>query len=293
MIPTWVRMDVIAILAWLGRRLVELREDFLGQMEGVIGCRHTAVNRRLQQHFLDLIAGDTVVECGADVQPEFVRPVQRHHHRHRDQAAGVPRQARAGPYLAPGIARDQFLEFLVEGVAAGQRPIDMGVTEHRPTHLQSIRVPLALFHGPTPQRSRNASTSAVKRLAASTFEICAASSSMDFAPGMTSAMRLPSAGGVDASWAPVTISVGRSIRDRVAHWSMSRTAAHEATYPSAGLAMSMARIRRMVSAAASRNRGVNQTSISASAMPLTPPLLTASMRAFHRSAEPIRGAVVA
>src|SRR2546423_449450 len=148
-------------------------------MEGVIGCRHAAVNRRLQQHFLDLIAGDTVVECGADVQPEFV------------------------------------------------------------------------------------------------------------GPGMVSAMRLPSAGGVDASWAPVTISVGRSIRDRVAHWSMSRTAAHEATYPSAGLAMSMARIRRTVSAAASRNRGVNQTSMSASAMPLTPPLLTASMRAFHRSAEPI------
>src|SRR6266699_2800978 len=100
----------------------------------------------------------------------------------RGRAAGT---RRAGPYLAPGVTRDQLLEFLVKGVAAGQRPIDMSVTQHRATHLQSIRVPLALFHGPTPQRSRNASTSAVKRPAASTFEICAASSSTCFAPGIT------------------------------------------------------------------------------------------------------------
>ena len=66
---------------------------------------------------------------------------------------------------------------------------------------------------------------------------------------------------------------------------MSRTAAHDATYPSAGLALSMARIRCTVGAATSRNRGVNQISIIASAMPPTPLLFTASMRAFHLAEE--------
>ena len=37
---------------------------------------------------------------------------------------------------------------------------------------------------------------------------------------------------------------------------------------------------------------MNQISIIASAMPPTPLLFTASMRAFHRSAEPMRGAVL-
>src|ERR1022692_1882027 len=157
MIPTCVRMELTAASSGprLRRGLVELLENLFGHMKRAVGRRYAAIDGRLQQHFLDLVTRDTVVECGADMEPEFIGPIQGYHHRHRDQAARMPRQARPGPYLAPGVAGDQFLKFLVEGVAARHRPIDVRVAQHRTAHFHSLRISLALVHVAAPQRSRN------------------------------------------------------------------------------------------------------------------------------------------
>jgi hypothetical protein len=37
---------------------IELREDFFGGVKSGVGCGQAAVDRRLQQDFLDFIAGD-------------------------------------------------------------------------------------------------------------------------------------------------------------------------------------------------------------------------------------------
>src|SRR3954463_3395690 len=51
---------------------LQLQEYLLGQPEAVIGRRHAAVDCRLQQHLLDLLPGQPVVEGGLDVQLELV-----------------------------------------------------------------------------------------------------------------------------------------------------------------------------------------------------------------------------
>jgi hypothetical protein len=86
---------------------------------------NAAIDGRLQQDFLDLISRDAVVEGGANMQPEFVGSIQRHHHRHGDQAPRMSRQSGAGPDFAPRIARDQLLEVLVERIPFGERAIDV------------------------------------------------------------------------------------------------------------------------------------------------------------------------
>ncbi|MNT53439.1 hypothetical protein D3C72_1905260 [compost metagenome] len=80
----------------------------------MVGRRHAAVDRRLQQHFLDLVRGDAVVARRADVQLEFFVMAQRHHHYDGEQRAGVPWQPVAGPDRAPRGPRDEGLEFFGE-----------------------------------------------------------------------------------------------------------------------------------------------------------------------------------
>src|SRR5690606_33931955 len=63
-----------------------------------------------------------------------------------DQASGVPGQARAGPGVTPGVAGDELLELLVEGRAAGQRAVHMGVAQYRAAYLQAFFITLFLIH---------------------------------------------------------------------------------------------------------------------------------------------------
>jgi hypothetical protein len=48
-----------------------LGEHALGDSEGRVGGRHPAVDRSMQEHFLDLILGETVADGGPDVQRQL------------------------------------------------------------------------------------------------------------------------------------------------------------------------------------------------------------------------------
>ena len=50
-----------------------LRQHVLGDAERIHGRGHAAVDRRLQEHLLDLGRGDAVVERAAEVQPQLMR----------------------------------------------------------------------------------------------------------------------------------------------------------------------------------------------------------------------------
>ena len=79
-------------------------------MEGGVGRGHAAVDRALQQQFLNFVAGYFVVQSGADVHPEFIAAIEGDHHRERYEAARIPREAGPRPDFAPGVTRDEVLE---------------------------------------------------------------------------------------------------------------------------------------------------------------------------------------
>src|SRR3982074_3762023 len=62
-----------------------------------VGGRYAAVDRRLQQHFLDLVLRHTVVQGAAQVKHDLLLAVERDQHGHSDAAAGTPVEARTGP----------------------------------------------------------------------------------------------------------------------------------------------------------------------------------------------------
>ncbi|MNJ65342.1 hypothetical protein D3C77_613510 [compost metagenome] len=93
------------------------------------------------------------------MQLELFIAVHADQHGNGNQAAGMPRQARAGPDIAPGMAGDHLLELAVELGEIGQAAIDMGIAKHRATHLHTLFVALFLVHGillsgPAESRSR-------------------------------------------------------------------------------------------------------------------------------------------
>ena len=79
-----------------------LGENFVsGHVEGGIRGRHSAVDRGLQQHFFDFVAGDAVIDRRAHVHAKFIVAIERDHHRESDQAARLSRQGRAASRFLP------------------------------------------------------------------------------------------------------------------------------------------------------------------------------------------------
>jgi hypothetical protein len=52
-----------------------LLEDFLCDSEAIEGSRNSTIDCRLEKYFRYLFLGKTVVDCAANMQLEFVRPV--------------------------------------------------------------------------------------------------------------------------------------------------------------------------------------------------------------------------
>ena len=115
-------------------------------MKRRIRRRNPAVDRALHDHFLDLATADAIIGRGAQVKFQFAFAVHADQHSDGDQATGVPRQAWAGPDVAPGMAGDHLLEFRVELGQRGQAAIDVGITQYRAAHLHAFVVTLFLVH---------------------------------------------------------------------------------------------------------------------------------------------------
>src|ERR1700745_2197223 len=72
-------------------------EDFLCDVESCVGSGDAAVNRALQQQFLNFVASYFVIQGGSDVHPEFIAAIEGDHHREGYQAARISRETGTRP----------------------------------------------------------------------------------------------------------------------------------------------------------------------------------------------------
>src|SRR5690606_39749304 len=63
-----------------------------------------------------------------------------------DLAAGMAREAGAGPDVAPGVAGDHFLELFGEGRQGFQAAVHVGIAQYRAAYLHAGFVTLFLVH---------------------------------------------------------------------------------------------------------------------------------------------------
>src|SRR6516162_9952932 len=208
--------------------LASFSEHLFCNVKSGICRRNAAIDRRMQQEFLDLFAGYSIVGRSSQVKTEFIAAIQRHHHSHGDQAARSARQPRPGPYFSPSAAGDEVLERRVEFAFICLRAIHVGVAEHLAPYFYSGFVPFPVVHLYAPSRLENRSTTWLNSSLASRFERCAAFSSTYSARGMCSARYLASAKGMAGSCFPATMSVGTFTLARDARSSVSRTEAQHA-----------------------------------------------------------------
>src|SRR5581483_2875808 len=96
--------------------------------------------RALQQHFLDLVVGETVAARAADVQRELVELTARDERGDRDGAPRSPVEPRSRPDLAPRVAGDQLLELFGQLRRLRRRGVDVVVAEHLAAHAHAVVV---------------------------------------------------------------------------------------------------------------------------------------------------------
>src|SRR5262245_442839 len=90
--------------------LAELLDQLARFPEGVIADRHPAIDRLLQNDFLDVVGGEPALDQGrAHVHAEFFPSADRHHRADDEHAARALVEVRTGPDLAPGAAGDEVL----------------------------------------------------------------------------------------------------------------------------------------------------------------------------------------
>src|SRR6266404_9066511 len=173
-----------------------------GLLDRVVGGRHAAIDRLLQQYFLDIVGREAALGKGcADVKAELVPLSERDHSPDHQHTPGAMIEMRPGPDFAPGMARDQIDEIGVERILARDRFIDPGVAQHLAALSHTVVAAFSVIHGwPRIQCSvRKPITASVKACGCSTLEICAASRIVREALGIWLRMNSPAATGVAVS----------------------------------------------------------------------------------------------
>src|SRR5579875_1928465 len=181
----------------------------LGDGERGVGRGNTGVDRGVEQDLTDLLGGETVAQRTPHMHLDLVLPPERGQRGERDHRTVTAVQAVALPDVPPGRAGDEVLEGLGERARAGERAIDVLVTEHLAADPHPGGVALCVVHRAQSPRCR---CSAMRRLTASarsTLARCeAGSSSSNRARGIAAAIRSPCEAGIARSWAPAITSVG-------------------------------------------------------------------------------------
>jgi hypothetical protein len=91
----------------------------------------------VQQNFLDLVPGHSVVQRPPQVHRQLIIVTQGDQHPDRDAASRPAVETRPVPDLTPRIAREELLELLGERRSAGFRAVDMGVAQNFPPDPRS------------------------------------------------------------------------------------------------------------------------------------------------------------
>src|SRR5258708_39300292 len=89
-------------------------EDFFRAAEGGDRGRHAAVDRDLEEHLLDLVLREPVVEGAADVQLQLVLLAEGAQHAEIEDRARLARQAGTVPDVVPAVGIEQVGELAVE-----------------------------------------------------------------------------------------------------------------------------------------------------------------------------------
>src|SRR6266404_5504225 len=171
-------------------------------LDRVVGGRHAAIDRLLQQYFLDIVGREAALGKGcADVKAELVPLSERDHSPDHQHTPGAMIEMRPGPDFAPGMARDQIDEIGVERILARDRFIDPGVAQYLAALSHTVVAAFWVIHGwPRIQCCvRKPITASVKACGCSTLEICAASRIVREALGIWLRMNSPAATGVAVS----------------------------------------------------------------------------------------------
>src|SRR5690606_12486826 len=271
-----------------------LGDHTLGDGERRVRGGDSTIDRRLQEHLLDLVGRQPVAERGAHVHRQLVQVPAGDQGGQRDAAAGPAVQAGAVPDLVPRVAGDQVLEVGGEAVLAGLGAVDVRVPEDLSARLHPPRVPvrvgeIPLAHpSPFHVASRCAVIASVTGSGRSTLARCAASSTtVRRAPGMPAASRSAwPRGGVGPSRSPAITRVGAEISPSRPVTSNSASASQHAAYPSGSVARSIATY-----GSAPVNAGVNQRPAAPSATGPTPSGRTGAARSRQGPGSPNRGDV--
>ena len=121
-------------------------ENFLCDSEAIEGSGYPAIDCSLNKHFGYLFLGKTIVDCAANMQLEFMRPVQRRYHGEIQKTSGSAVDSRPSPYLSPAILRYEFLQRHCELVCIPDRSIYAVGTEYFPSKLESLIKQFAIHH---------------------------------------------------------------------------------------------------------------------------------------------------
>src|ERR1700682_5549114 len=88
----------------------DLLEDVIGGLERVQSSGNSAVDRRVNEHFLDLVDSHSIVEGTAHVQLDLGRAIERGQHRQIDEAPCLAVEPWARPRVSPAPFGRQALK---------------------------------------------------------------------------------------------------------------------------------------------------------------------------------------
>ena len=89
---------------------VQFGPDLRGKFEGSIGGWHAAIDRALQDDFLDQLSLRPMRQCRAYMHFQLVFAIERNQHGDRQQAPRRVIDRRTRPYFTPRDPGDQVLE---------------------------------------------------------------------------------------------------------------------------------------------------------------------------------------
>src|SRR5262245_42637003 len=104
---------IAPLLLCSARRTIRTRQYFSRNVERSICCWQAAIQSSMQQQFLDFVIRYAAVRGRPQMQSKRIGTVESDEHGNRQQATRMPRQSRAVPHLAPGVSREELLEFAV------------------------------------------------------------------------------------------------------------------------------------------------------------------------------------
>jgi tetratricopeptide (TPR) repeat protein len=121
------------------------RRSFLDR---VIGDRYAAINRLLQDDFLDVVGAEATFDEGrAHMQPEFVPLTERNHGSNDQYSSRSLIEVRPSPDVAPRIARNQILEIGIERIEVGDRLVDPFISQNPAALIHAAFAAAVIVHG--------------------------------------------------------------------------------------------------------------------------------------------------